>query len=105
MGLFETLSPEGTPIYLTNLPVEKGKGQVGQAWARDDAELQKFIASYDQPGRALYFCVTRLHDGSAARCKENVEATHFIWSEIDFKDHPDIAPDEIRRRIEAAPLP
>jgi hypothetical protein len=104
MGLFEILSPEGAPIYLTNLPVEKSKGQIGQEWAHDDAGLQKFIADYDQPGRALYFCVTRLRNGSPTRYKENVEATNFIWSEVDFKDHPDLAPDEIRRRIETAPL-
>jgi hypothetical protein len=104
MGLFETLSPEGAPIYLANLPSEKGQGRVGHDWARNDAELKKFIASYDKPGRALYFTVARLKAGTT-RSKDNVEAVNWIWAEIDFKDHPDIGPDEIRRRIEATPLP
>jgi len=104
MGLFETLSPEGTPIYLANLPSEKGRGRVGHEWAHDDSELKKFIANYDKPGRALYFTVARLKAGTT-RSKDNVEAVNFIWSEIDFKDHPDIAADEIRRRVETTPLP
>jgi RecA-family ATPase len=104
MGLFETLSPEGTPIYLANLPSEKGQGRVGHEWARNDAELKKFIANYDKPGRALYFTVARLKAGTT-RSKDNVEAVNWLWAEIDFKNHPDLAADEIRRRVEATPLP
>jgi hypothetical protein len=41
------------------------------------------------------------------RCKANVVDTHSIWAEVDFKDHPDIPPEEIRRRVmeEARPKP
>jgi len=104
-GLFDTLSPDGTPIYLSNLPNKRGRGQrTWHQYVHNEAELQKFIANYDRPGRALYFTVARLKAGTA-RCKENVEATHWAFAEVDFKDHPDIAPEEIRRRIEAMPFP
>jgi hypothetical protein len=102
--LFETLSPEGHPLYLANLPNTQGGGLIGHEYVRNEAELQRFIASYDQPGRALYFTVARLKDG-ATRSKDNVQSVSWVWAEIDFKDHPEISPEEIRRRVEAAPYP
>jgi hypothetical protein len=104
-NLFDILSPDGSPIYLANLPNKKGPGQrTYHQYVHNEAELQKFIATYDKPGRALYHTVARLKAGTT-RCKENVEAVHWAFVEIDFKDHPDIAPEEIRRRVEAMPLP
>jgi hypothetical protein len=32
-----------------------------------------------------------------------VRATLFVWGEVDFKDHPDIPPEEITRRLSNIP--
>jgi hypothetical protein len=65
--------------------------------------LQGFISTHDEPGYALYHAVAILKEGSW-RNKQNVEATRYIWTEVDFKDHPSFSAEEIRRRIEAIPL-
>lgn len=104
MGLFDTLSPEGSPIYLANLPNVRGKGRVHHEYAHSEEELQRFLSVYDKPGRALYFTVAKLKDGTS-RSKENVESVSRIWTEVDFKDHPSLTPEEIRNRIEAMPHP
>ena len=102
--LFEMLRPDGAPIFLASLPVDKSSGHPYHQYARNEDELQRFIFNYDRPNRALYFTVARLQDG-AERSKETVHSTDLIWAEVDFKDHPDISPEEIRRRIEASPFP
>jgi RecA-family ATPase len=103
-SIFETLSPEGWPIFLSNLPNVRGKGRPVHHYVHNETELQQFIARYDKPGRALYYTVTKLRRGTA-RCKENVEASHWVFTELDFKDHSTIAPEEIRNRVETSPYP
>jgi RecA-family ATPase len=103
-SLFATLRPEGHPIYLASLPNERGKGQVYHEYARNEADLRRFISNYDRPGRALYLTVAHLKDGTSRR-KENVQSVSWVWAEVDFKDHPEIPPEEIRKRIEAMPYP
>jgi RecA-family ATPase len=104
MNLFATLSPDGRPLYLANLPNKQG-GPVHHEWVHDDAGLRRFIGSYDHPGRSLYFTVANLVNNAGRRAKETVESTNFYWAEIDYKDHPDLAPEEILRRVKAEPLP
>src|SRR5262245_28187039 len=50
----------------------------------------------------LYYTVAHLAEGGW-RTKENVVASHWVWTEVDFKDHADITPKEILRRIHASP--
>jgi len=85
---------------------------VHHEFVRNEDELQQFLASYDHPGRALYWTVARIAlppEGESLvgvpgsqRCKDNVLDTHVLWAETDFKDHPDIPPDEIVQRVRSA---
>ena len=105
MTLFDTLRPDGSPIFLANLPVVRGRGQRPyHQYAHNEAELLHFIARYDRPGRSLYFTVATLKEGTT-RSKETVQSACWVWAEVDFKDHPGVPPEEILRRIQAAPLP
>jgi hypothetical protein len=113
--MFDTLSPDGERILLATLSNAIG-GPVHHEFAHNEEDLQRFISDYDHPGRALYRVVSRLAtddelgDGAAPftenrnkyRCKENVRDTIWVWSEVDFKDHPDTEPEEIRRRLLSA---
>jgi len=102
--VFDLLSPDGHPIYVASLPNERGKGPVHHQYVASDNELAEFIRRYDHPGRALYYTVARLRPG-AARSKETVTATHWMWAEIDYKDHPILSSEEILRRVKSIPLP
>jgi hypothetical protein len=104
MNVFDILSPDGHPIYVASLANDRGKGPVHHEYVASNEELAAFIQRYDHPGRALYYTVARLRPG-AARCKEAVASTHWIWAEIDHKDHPTLAPEEILRRVTTTPLP
>jgi RecA-family ATPase len=101
---FEILSPGGTPLLLASFPNKKEGGPIAHVYVRNDDELRKALETYDHPGRAVYFTVAQLKEG-ADRRKENVLATFFVWAEVDFKDHPDFSPDEIKQRIMASPMP
>jgi AAA domain len=104
VSTFDFLSPGGHPIFVTRLPNQRDpKRPPINRYVRNETELQKFIADYDEPGYALYHAVAILEEGSW-RNKANVRATRYIWTEVDFKDHPDFSAEEIRRRIESIPL-
>ena len=102
MDTFSMLSPDGHAIEVWSLPNVQGGGSTHRERVHNNVELEKFIARYDHPGRALYHTVAKLKDGMT-RSKEAVETVCFIWADIDFKDHPDVLPEEIRRRVEAIP--
>jgi hypothetical protein len=98
VNTFEFLSPGGQPVFVCRLPNERGKGRPVHRWVRNETELQRFVSTHDEPGYALYHAVAILEENSW-RNKQNVRATRYIWTEIDFKDHPDFSAEEIRRRI------
>ena len=102
MDTFGILSPDGHPLFVADLPNERGSGNPHHQYVRSEQELQRFIAARDKPGRALYYTVAHLAEGGW-RSKENVVASHWVWAEVDFKDHPGVSPEEILRRINAAP--
>ena len=102
MDTFGILSPDGHPLFVADLPNERGSGNPHHQYVRSEQELQRFIAARDKPGRALYYTVAHLAEGGW-RSKENVVASHWVWAEVDFKDHPSVSPEEILRRINAAP--
>jgi hypothetical protein len=103
MNTFDILSPDGSPIFLASLPNERGNGKRPyHQYVRSEEELQKFITERDKPGWATYHAVAILKDGTW-RNQENVRATLFVWGEVDFKDHPDIPPEEITRRLSNIP--
>jgi hypothetical protein len=101
-SFFDTISPDGHAVEVCSLPNKPG-GITHRERVTSGTELDKFIAGYDHPGRALYFTVAKLRDGMT-RSRDAVEAVYFLWAEVDFKDHPDIAPEEIRRRLDAMPM-
>jgi hypothetical protein len=103
MNTFDFLSPGGQPVFVTRLPNERGKGKPVHRYIHNETELQGFISTHDEPGYALYHAVAILKEG-AWRNKQNVEATRYIWTEVDFKDHPDFSAEEIRHRIKTVPL-
>ena len=105
MDFFQTISPDERPIFLASLPVKRGDGPSHLEVARNGADVEKFIATYDKENRALYYGVARPKDGATTRNKETVSDTCHYWGDIDFKDHPDVEPYEIRRRLEASPMP
>src|SRR5262249_5136148 len=100
---FEVLSPDGSPIFVACLPNERGGGKPWHQYVHDVVQLEKFIATYDKPGFALYHTVAILQNG-AWRKQENVRATLYVWGDLDFKDHPDIPREEIVRRLNTIPL-
>jgi hypothetical protein len=103
MNTFDFLSPGGQPVLVCRLPNERGKGKPVHRYVHNETELQGFISTHDEPGYALYHAVAIFKEG-AWRNKQNVEGTRYIWTEVDFKDHPDFSAEEIRRRIETIPL-
>jgi hypothetical protein len=97
MDTFGILSPDGHPLFVADLPNERGSGNPHHQYVRSEQELQRFIAARDKPGRALYYTVAHLAEGGW-RSKENVVASHWVWAEVDFKDHPSVSPEDILRR-------
>jgi hypothetical protein len=104
-NLFATLSPTGTRILVANLPNPGLDGIKLHRFVHNEAELQDFLARFDVPNRGLYFTVATLRDDAKRRTKANVKSSHWLWTEIDFRAHPDITPDEILRRLLAIPHP
>jgi RecA-family ATPase len=99
-SIFDIISPDGHTVQAWSLPNKQGGGAPYHEDITCSAQLTRFIAQYDHPGRALYYTVAKLREGMT-RSQEAVEAVSFIWAEVDFKDHPDIAPEEIHRRLDA----
>src|SRR5258708_3106872 len=100
---FNVFSPDGHAVELWSLPNKQGSGPIHHELVRDHAQWDKFLPSSHHPGRPLYHTVAQLREGTS-RSKEAVEAVHFIWAEIDEKDHLDLTREEIRRRINAMPI-
>jgi hypothetical protein len=102
MGLFSTLSPHGAPIFVADLPNARSRtAHRHHELVSNDEELQRFIADRDKDGRALYRTCATLK--KPWHCKENVEASSWLWAEVDFKDHPALDREEILRRVQAVP--
>jgi hypothetical protein len=89
MSTFDILSPEGYAIFLADLPNTQGAGKPFHQLVNNEQELQQFLATHDKPGRAIYHTVAHLK--KAWRSKENVLGSFWVWTEIDFKDHPGLA--------------
>jgi AAA domain len=102
-SFFDTISPDGHTVEVWSLPNKQGRGAIHRENITSSAELDRFIAQYDHPGRALYLTVAKLREGMT-RSQEAVEAVYFIWAEVDFKDHPGLTPNEIRRRLDTMPM-
>jgi hypothetical protein len=49
------------------------------------AQLEKFVADHDQPGRAVYVCVNPLRDDATAREKTQVAAIVTLHVDVDYK--------------------
>jgi hypothetical protein len=101
VSLFNLLSPDGAPMFVSDLSHNGDKPY--HALIQSDAELQKFTRDRDRPGHALYYTVATL--GRPWRAKANVKCSNWLYTEIDFKDHPGLSPEEILKRLDASPLP
>ena len=69
MDTFNILSPDGHPLFVADLPNERGSGNPHHQYVRSEQELQRFIAARDKPGRALYYTVAHLAEGAGAARK------------------------------------
>jgi AAA domain len=104
---FFDIVSDGSPVFVTCLPNERGDPNIPIRWtrARSASELEQFIAKHDRPGAALYFAVAQLQDDAETRSTDTVKRTRFIWADIDFKDHPNTSPEEISQRLANTPSP
>src|SRR5262245_52742428 len=87
--LADTFSPRSTaPVFLTSLANIKGdpKHSPRKLLNREVAKLAAFTAKWDQPGRALYFCVATLKPNSPERSKAVLAELVQLHLDIDFKD-------------------
>src|SRR5262249_598568 len=102
--LFERIT-RGHPLFLTSLPDTKGGGFIKSASVRSADEAELFLRAYDRPTQSTYYCVSHLREGAKERRKENIAEVSCIWADIDFKHHPDLAPEEIVRRLGQSRMP
>jgi phage/plasmid-associated DNA primase len=92
------------PACLTSLPnIKDDPNEPGERFilTREITEIEEFIAKWDRPGRALYYCVSTIR---TKRNKDNVVEICGLHADIDFKD---VVDDEktILRRVKELPLP
>jgi putative DNA primase/helicase len=64
---------------------------------RDTTAIEHFVTRFDEPGRAIYFCVGTIKEGATARNKQNVAEISFLFTDIDFKDIDDTRADVERK--------
>src|SRR5262245_15919609 len=102
--LFERIT-RGHSLFITSLPDTKGGGFTKAAVVRSAAEADLFVKAYDRPTQSTYYSVGHLREGAAERRKETVAEISCVWADIDFKQHPDLSPEEIDRRLGQCHMP
>ena len=94
LGIFAESTSD--PVFLCSLPNDKGDSrEPGEksVLTRDPDEITAFLARWDRPGRAVYFCVGTLvptaqpdKPNGSRRLKTNVAEIAAIHTDIDAKD-------------------
>jgi hypothetical protein len=95
------------PVFITSLANDRSATRripPRQIVTRDIERVEAFAAKWDQPERALYFCVATLKPGILRRAKENLAELICLHADLDLKNI-----EGTRREVEAAlkrlPLP
>jgi hypothetical protein len=96
-GMFGTTTAD--PVHICALANEKGdnKFPFRKIETRDCDEIDSFVKLRDEPGRAVYYCVSTLKDEDKPRNKANVSEIGFLFADIDFKDIADTRADVERK--------
>ena len=91
-------------LWLSNLPNTPG-GKPGERrlLTRDIADIRAFVACYDQPGRATYFCASPIRAGETWRNKSTVGELALLHADLDRKSIVE-DPDAILRVLAQLPL-
>ena len=104
--LAELFGPRtAAPVFVTSLANVHDDKQIAprSVVTRELDVVEKFTAKWDQPGRALYFCVSTLRPGAPRRTRENVAELPGLHVDVDFKD-VEAAPSEIEAALAQLPL-
>jgi hypothetical protein len=97
-ALFGTRST--APVFVTSLANDRSATRripPRQVVTRDPECVEAFGVKWDQPERALYFCVATLRPGITRRAKENLCELVCLHCDLDFKGI-----DATRKEVEAA---
>jgi hypothetical protein len=77
------------PVFVTSLANDKSQSHrlpPQQIITRQGNLVDRFIAKWDQPERAIYFCVATLQPGATRRCKENLAELICLHVDLDYKN-------------------
>ena len=92
-------------LFITRLPNEKGGGgHHPRCVTRLCDVVEQFIEKHDQPGFAIYFCVSTLKPGRTWRNKRNVNELVCLHADVDLKGI-DATPAKVKRVLASLPLP
>jgi hypothetical protein len=100
MNLFDIYSQDGHQLFLARYPNESGPCEL--AMAKNEEDVQTFLNKHDFPGYGVYVALAHLKNGW--RNKENVLTLQWLFAEVDFKDHPSLAPEDIYQRLVSMPM-
>jgi putative DNA primase/helicase len=90
------------PVHVCVLANDKGNTEelpFRKTDKRDTIAIEQFVTRFDEPGRAIYFCVGTLKEGADARNKQSVAEISMLHADIDFKDIDDSRAD-VERKLE-----
>lgn len=92
--LYADVPPENE-VFVTSLLNDGGGSGERKLVSRKSADIVRFAAKWDQPGRGLFFAVNPLKPGARQRGKEN--CSHFValWTDTDLKDIPGLTVEDI----------
>ena len=91
------------PYYYCSMPNKGLPGRMVDLISDDQDEIDRFVATWDRPGRAVYYCPNPLKVGATVRRIETVAAIVYLWVDIDFKDIAE-TPEAILDRLLQLPL-
>jgi hypothetical protein len=97
----------GRPVFLSTVPNPgmETVGYVRDRLAHTPEEAEAFLAAHSgKPTQAVYAAMCRLRNGETSRSADTVEIAFCIWADVDFKDHPDVDPNDIIKRLQENPL-
>jgi hypothetical protein len=77
-----------SPVFICSLANERSQTyrlRPRSIVTRDCERVVEFIEKWDQPERALYFCVNTLRPDCLRRAKENIDELVCLYADLDFK--------------------
>ena len=77
------------PVFVTSLANDRAAGgriPPRQIVTRESERVENFVAKWDQPERAMYFCVATLRPGITRRAKANLHEIVCLHCDLDGKN-------------------